>query len=894
MNVDLSNIEGKIVMPQEGFQESFVSTAVDVVGGGGILAAGKLQPLDSHVLTPDGFVEMRDIKIGSKVITPFDGVANVTAIFPQGIQDVYELITIDGRRCECGLDHLWTVRTPKQIHKHRKDPKKWDWYMTLTTKDIIKGIENGKKFFLPVNQAVEFEEKELPIHPYVLGVLIGDGCLTKFRGERAIKISNTEKDIIEKVAKLTETTRVYAQPGCYTKVFYTPHHKEYKDYLTAVGLATYSYNKFIPQEYLYSSIEQRRQLLAGLIDTDGSVDPIKNCFSFSTTSERLKDDFLWLCRSLGYNCKVSCDKRAHKYTSGVSYEIGIHTDDIIFSSNKHWSRYNKERNATRCYGRTNDHTRIISIKKVRRAECQCILVDDDKHLYITDDYIVTHNSFALVLAMAEPLMTDPDFRGLISRRAIQSLKAGGGFVEKFKQIFGEFCSVKESDNPRISFPNGSFCDLTYIDDSDMVRLRERAKGWEYDVIGIDEMTEMSFECFSYIMTRNRGNSKTFTGKMFFTLNPKRSHWTRIFLDWYIGADGYIIPERDGKVRYFYINGSTVKDVVWGNTKDEVYQRCKVDIDRKLRAVGGNYTYHNLIKSFVFYQGKLSENKAMLDGNPDYIGSVAASGGKMAQALLEGNFNVDPEEDENIPISGETARRVFVNDPKVNGELWVTVDLADFGKNNMVALFWNGFDVQDILVLMHSTPRENATNVRIFAQEHGVAESHIIFDGTSARYFNDYIPDAICYLSSRKSFGMYENQAPTVKDMCYLRMTKMVNAGGISFADKVANRLYTRQDLKHALTVEVEFLEECAVLRFKDLPNGGKKLLTKKEMNAMLGKDRSMDVLDPIAMRMYPCANIPYGEELDVGFDGADESKLIKDDSDKSDELVNVFDDTTWC
>ena len=97
-------------------------------------------------------------------------------------------------------------------------------------------------------------------------------------------------------------------------------------------------------------------------------------------------------------------------------------------------------------------------------------------------------SYGLVLSMAEPLMTDADFRGLISRKAIQSLKAGGGFVEKFKQIFGDFCSVKESDNPRISFPNGSFCDLTYIDDSEMVRLRERAKGWEYDVIAIDEIT----------------------------------------------------------------------------------------------------------------------------------------------------------------------------------------------------------------------------------------------------------------------------------------------------------------------------------------------------------------------------------------------------------------------
>lgn len=891
MNVDLSNIEGKIIKPFGGFQEAFTTAQADIVWGVGQLGSGKEQPLDSHILTPDGFVEMRDIKVGSKVITPFNGIANVAAIFPQGIKDVYELTTIDGRKCECGIDHLWTVRTPKQIHKHRKDSRKWGWYMTLTTKDIIKGIENGKKFFLPVNQAVEFEKKELPIHPYVLGVLIGDGCLTNFRGERAIKISNTENDIIEKIAKLTDTTRVYAQPGCYTKVFYTPHYKEYKDYLTAVGLATYSYHKFIPHEYLHSSIEQRRQLLVGLIDTDGSVDPIKNCFSFSTTSERLKDDFLWLCRSLGYNCKVSCDKRAHKYTTGVSYEIGIHTDDIIFSSNKHWGRYNKERNATRSYGRTNDHTRIISIKKVRRAECQCILVDDDKHLYITDDYIVTHNSYGLVLAMAEPLMTDPDFRGLISRRAIQSLKAGGGFVEKFKQIFGEYCSVKESDNPRVSFPNGSFCDLTYIDDSDMVRLRERAKGWEYDVIAVDEITEMSFECFCYLMTRNRGNSKTFTGHMFATLNPKRSHWSRIFLDWYIRPDGFVNAERAGKVRYFYLNGTTVKDVVWGDSKYEVYQKCKVDIDRKLKAVGGRFNWENMIKSFVFHEGRMSENETL---KADYIGSAVASGGKMAQALVEANFNVDPEEDENIPISGDAARQVFIADPKVNGELWVTVDLADFGKNNMVALFWNGFDVQDILVLMHSTPRENATNVRIFAQEHGVAESHIIFDGTSARYFNDYIPDAICYLSSRKSFGMYENQAPTVKDMCYLRLTKMVNAGGMSFAEKVTNRLYMRQDIKHALTVEVEFLEECAVLRFKDLPNGGKKLLTKKEMNARLGKDRSMDLLDPCAMRMYPCANIPYGEELDAGFDGADESRYIKDDGDKSDELVNVFDDTTWC
>lgn len=498
-------------------------------------------------------------------------------------------------------------------------------------------------------------------------------------------------------------------------------------------------------------------------------------------------------------------------------------------------------------------------------------------------------SYALVLAMAEPLMTDADFRSLISRKAIQSLKAGGGFVEKFKQIFGEYCSVKESDNPRISFPNGSFCDLTYIDDSDMVRLRERAKGWEYDVIAVDEITEMSFECFCYLMTRNRGNSKTFSGHMFATLNPKRSHWSREFLDWYILPSGYVNHERSGKVRYFYLNGSTVKDVVWGNSKEEVYRKCQTDIDRKLRAVGGRFKWQNMIKSFVFHEGRMSENETL---KADYIGSAVASGGKMAQALVEANFNVDPEEEENIPISGSAARAVFTNDPKVNADKWVTVDLADFGKNNLVALAWNGFHVVDIMVLMKTTPRDNALNVQIFAQNNGVAESHIIYDGTSARYFGDYVPDAICYLSSRKSFGMYANQAPTVKDMCYLRLAKMISNGGMTFDEKIGNQNYVRQDLRHACSVQNEFEEECSVVRFKELPNGGRKLLSKKEMNAKLGKDRSMDLLDPCAMRMYPCANIPYGEELDQGFKDVEEEEKDGGEYATADSM-NVYDDKNW-
>jgi hypothetical protein len=499
-------------------------------------------------------------------------------------------------------------------------------------------------------------------------------------------------------------------------------------------------------------------------------------------------------------------------------------------------------------------------------------------------------SFALVLALAEPLMTDPDFRCMISRRSLGNQKAGGGFVEKFKQIFGaDYIKVRESDSPRVSFPNGTFCDLTYLDDSNMDKLRERAKGWEYDAIAIDELTEMSWECFSYVMTRNRGQSKVFTGKFFATLNPKRSHWTRVFLDWYIGTDGFIRPDRDGKVRYFYCAGPTVKDVVWGDTKKEVYEKCKIDIDRKLKAIGGNFDFRAMIKSFVFYQGKLGANKKMLDNNKGYLGSVAVSGGRMSQALMEGNFNVDPEEEQDIPIPSDAARDVFTSDAAVNGDRWITIDLADYGTDNMVMLGWNGFHVTHYEIDTHTTPRLNAQKARLFAQKLGIAESHIIYDATAGRYFNDYIPDAIPYISAAKPMGIYYLSAASMKDLCYLRLCYMIKRRQITFADDVANAIYTHQNLKYAVTIQNEFMEECSVVRFDKLPSGKRKLQSKKEMNRNLGKGRSMDLLDPCAMRMYPCMDLEYGTELEKGFEIVDHEA----ETERNPNKQSIYDDTLW-
>lgn len=498
-----------------------------------------------------------------------------------------------------------------------------------------------------------------------------------------------------------------------------------------------------------------------------------------------------------------------------------------------------------------------------------------------------------VLSVAEPTL-DPRFRAVFLRNNLGDLKSGGGILDEFKNMYGKSVSVVESGDPHVDFPSGARIDVTHIADQSKEKVLQRFKGRQYDLIYFDEGTGFTWECFTAVYSRNRGMAK-WTGKVRMTTNPKRSHWLRTFLDWYIGVDGFIRPDRNGVVRYFYINGETVKDVVWGDTKEEVYHKCKSQIDRTLKKFNGatgTATYKDMIKSFTFYLGTMAENKAVLGNNSGYVGSVAVMGGREAQANLEGNWNIDPDEALDAVIQQEWANQVFVNDPCVNGDKWVTCDLADTGTDNFLCLAWDGFHIIDCLILGKTTPRQNAEQLEMFAEKHDISNSHIIYDAIRGTYINDYIPEAIPFFSYAHPMGMYGRMARQLKDECYMRLIEMIKRGDLSMEDSVACRIYEHQKLKESITIQNEFMEECAVVRFKEVQNGKKTLLSKKEMNAKLGRGRSMDLLDPIAMRMLPVLELPYGDEIcgTINFD--DDSE---DDDDKEwGHSGSIYNDSTWC
>lgn len=496
-------------------------------------------------------------------------------------------------------------------------------------------------------------------------------------------------------------------------------------------------------------------------------------------------------------------------------------------------------------------------------------------------------SYGAILALAEPSL-DPNFRACFTRRTFSELKSGGGVVDDVESCYKNYASLKKTDPPRASFPSGAFVDFRQINDENPAKVKEIWKGSQYDLIYMDELTSYEFSTFKYLMTRNRGKAK-WTGKFRGTTNPERDSWVRKFIDWYIDSDGFIRPDRDGVIRYFYMAGNEedgVDGVVWGDTKEEVYKKCRSDIDRKLKGIGGNFSYENLIKSFTFYLGHMSENTSLLDNNRDYAGSVAAVGGRQAQQLIEGNWNVSTKEIAQQPIPFSLAESVFNADPRENNDLWITADLADTGTDNTIIFVWNGLHIFDYAIVCTSTPRVNAEKIQILADKYDIPDSHIIYDGIRAVYINDYIPEAVPFVSYRRAMGKYGRMYYNLKDECYARLANVIRRNNLSFSDRVANSQYPHQKINKIITIKNEFMDECEVVMFKDLPGGKKTLYNKKEMNLKLGKGRSMDVLDPIAMRMLPLLMYEYGQELVMTAKEEKDDRLITDQ--------DIYDDSFWC
>lgn len=373
----------RLVNPENG--ASITGEVGDNIGRGGrklIYFKDEAQPLDAKILTPSGWQTMGDMHVGSIVCGPDGGRRSVTHINDVGMHDVYRVTLNDGSYTECSLNHIWTV--DKVLGKKER--------LNLRTKEIIENFKytspRGQvmyRYRLPSTNPVNFvTDNDLPLDPYIVGALIGDGSVNS----GGISFTSADDEVVENIS--TRLPYGCAVTKCsdgygYRIVDIVRYNKSSRarNAVKASGIfGTKAENKRIPKAYLFGSIEQRVELLQGLMDTDGSSSG--GTCTYHTCSQKLAKDIRFLVQSLGGSASLNVKPDHRGYRDMYCLHIVLPRQFEFFKL----TRKNKQVNSRkRAWGKT-----ITSIEKVGRKKVRCITLDAADGLYLTDNCIVTHNS----------------------------------------------------------------------------------------------------------------------------------------------------------------------------------------------------------------------------------------------------------------------------------------------------------------------------------------------------------------------------------------------------------------------------------------------------------------------------------------------------------------------
>lgn len=343
---------------------------------------GKMLPNSTIVYTPNGYKIWKDIHPGDYLYGDNGKPTKVLEEFNHKSKPIYKLTLKDGRIAYAGLEHLWTIKYGNKL-------------LTVDTQWIIengfgKRIIKGKchkpiecRAFLPINKAIEIPYKKVSIDPYLLGLILGDGCLG-YANSKGVLFSSTVKDQKIYESLLNTKIREYKDNNCFIE------DTDIKNKLIELCLyKTKSDNKFIPDIYKYNSKEVRLEVLKGLMDTDGSA--FSSGIEYISKSKQLAEDVLWLGRSLGIRGTLTSKFVKYKDEIKEYFRVRFITTKTIFKLPRKIEKI-KQRNSNYLKNQEN-YVAITSIEYSHNEDAKCVIVDNDSHLFLMNDFIVTHNSF---------------------------------------------------------------------------------------------------------------------------------------------------------------------------------------------------------------------------------------------------------------------------------------------------------------------------------------------------------------------------------------------------------------------------------------------------------------------------------------------------------------------
>jgi replicative DNA helicase len=441
----------------------------DLIIVAGRPSMGKAQPLDAKVRTRIGWRPMGDLKIGDELASLDGRPSIVQGIYPQGRRQIYRVRFSDGRSAECCAEHLWRV--------HYRDwpaPRvlRTDQVMTMLTR-----VRYRDRLWIDPHNGEFGHDEALPIDPWLLGALLGDGSLSG----TALRFSTASEEMLYRVgSRIGEAMTVtHASNYDYRIIRKTlaelprgdrPTINPLRQNLERMGLWDIdSAHKFIPRQYLEANRAARLDVLRGLLDTDGWVEKWGS-IRLSTASGRLAEDVAELVRSLGGWCSIS-EKQPHfRGAHDTARRPGLPAHVCHIHHPEPRSLLLQSEKLARLPESWQRHKRLTfsAITPSREAECQCIAVSHPARLYITDQDVVTHNT-AFSLNIAENVALDANMSVAVfsmemgASQLVMRMLGSVGRLDQHKLRTGR---IGEDDWPRLTHALGRLNETPFfIDES---------------------------------------------------------------------------------------------------------------------------------------------------------------------------------------------------------------------------------------------------------------------------------------------------------------------------------------------------------------------------------------------------------------------------------------------
>jgi PBSX family phage terminase large subunit len=513
--------------------------------GGGAAGGGKQSLLDSVVCTPSGFRKVRDLKVGDIITSATTGgQQRIIQLHPILECDYYRIHFIDGTHFDCSSEHLWQLHQAGKKEMDRNRPNECVWETQKMYEWIQKkksGMYSDYNLTIPLCAPVQFAitvtiGNPKPIPPYILGALLGNGCITNSCiSNGMVNFTTMDDEIVSEFRRYGYIMDYWTQkPGDKAKGYHIKNTSLICG-LKEIGLAGRDApDKCIPVQYKYSTIQERMELIQGLMDTNGYIDSREH-LSISTTGKPLADDIAFIIRSLGGIATITENRAGYKNENDEqiacddSYDI-----HFVTKMNRELVRLSCKKE--RCRDRLNsDHSelrkRIVDIKPVGKRIGRCITVDEPCGLYVADDFTVTHNSYLGSVWLISSCIRFDNIRAVVARKTLKSLKESTW--NTIKSILKDW-GLKEDLNFKINNLEGT---LTFWNDSVIIMKEmadtpsdpnfERFGSSEYTIAFVDEVSEISERAIEVLFSRLRWRiHETFkTSRMLMTTNPT-INWVR--------------------------------------------------------------------------------------------------------------------------------------------------------------------------------------------------------------------------------------------------------------------------------------------------------------------------------------------------------------------------------